>query len=185
VPRSLTHWIAELGAGSAERAPIAAALPGAVDDPALLERSAELLARSELAGWFLDPSGVASDGVEWLQAQESRLVVSPQLKAERLAALVDRVVEAQFDAAARRRWGRRLEEQARVFIALARDEDARVAVAVARALADPAQPLRRVPFLRALAERSLEVAGDVATGRLSADAASRAPRLPAPPGPSV
>jgi hypothetical protein len=160
-------------------------LPGAVDDPALLERSAELLARSELAGWFLDPSGVASDGVEWLQAQESRLVVSPQLKAERLAALVDRVVEAQFDAAARRRWGRRLEEQARVFIALARDEDARVAVAVARALADPAQSLSRVPFLRALVERSLEVAGEVATGRLAAAAASRAPRVPAGPAPSV
>ena len=47
---------------------------------------------------------------------------------------------------------------------------------MARALADPATALRRIPFLRALVERSLEVAGEVATGRLSAETATRAPR---------
>ncbi len=179
VPRALAHWIEQLGPGGAERAPIQAELPASVDEPARLERSAELLGLPELTGWFLDPERVASDSVEWLQAQESRLVISPQLKAERLAAVVDRVVDTQFDAAARQRWQFRLEEQAHVFLALERLEDARVAVAVARALADPAQSLPRVPFLRALVERSLAVAGEVATGRLSADAASRAPRVPA------
>jgi hypothetical protein len=33
-----------------------------------------------------------------------------------------------------------------------------------------------VPFLRALVERSLEIAGEVATGRLSAEVAARTPR---------
>jgi hypothetical protein len=185
MPRDLDRWIARAGGASAEPAPVHARLPAAADDPGRLDRSAGLLARPELTGWFLDPPRVASDALEWLQAQESRLVVSDQLKAERLAALVDRVIEAQFDAEARRRWATRLEDQAYVLLVLGRVEDARTAVAVAHVFADTAQPLHRVPFVRALAERSLEVAGAVATGRVSADAASRAPRAPAAPAPSV
>jgi hypothetical protein len=183
VPAELARWIARVGAPAPERPPIHASLPAGGDDPALLERSAALLALPELAGWFLDPGSVASEGVEWLQAHESRLVVSEQVKAERLAALVDRVIEARFDEAARRRWQGRLEEQAYVLLALGRPGDARMAVAVARALADAQHSLRRVPFLRALVERSLEIAAEVATGRLSAAAASRAPRDPAVPAP--
>jgi hypothetical protein len=106
-------------------------------------------------------------------------VVSDQIKAERLAALVDRIIETRFDAPARRLWQGRLEEQAYVLLALGRETDAASAVAVARALATGGDTLRRIPFLRALVERSLEVAGEVATGRLSAAAASRAPRAPA------
>ena len=185
VPVELTRWIERLGTPDAEPAPIHARLPVGPDDAAGLERSASLLAFRELTGWFLEPGSVASAGVEWLQAQQSRLVVSDQIKAERLAALIDRVIETHFDAGARHRWQFRLEEQAYVLLALGRVEDARTAVAVARALADPEHPLRRVPFLRALAERSLEVAGEVATGRLSADAASRAPRVSGPPGPGA
>jgi hypothetical protein len=114
--------------------------------------------------------------VEWLQARESRLVVSEHIKAERLAALVDRIIETRFDAPARRRWQGRLEDEAYVLLALDRGPEAAIAVAVARALANEAESLRRIPFLRGLVERSLEIAGEVATGRLSAEAASRAPR---------
>jgi hypothetical protein len=149
---------------------------GAAEDPGLLERSAGLLALPELTGWFLDPGEVQSEALEWLQARESRLVVSEQIKVERLAALVDRIIETRFDGPARPRWRGRLEDQAYVFLALGRTPEALSAVAVARALADPAAPLRRVPFLRALVERSLEIAGEVATGRLSAEVAARTPR---------
>ena len=83
--------------------------------------------------------------------------------------------------ATRDRWQGRLEDQAYVLLALGRVTDAAAAVAVARALADPDGDVRRIPFLRALVERSLEVAGEVATGRLSAETASRAPRAPAAP----
>ena len=144
-------------------------------------RSASLLALPELAGWFLDPASVSSESLEWLQARESRLVISDQIKVERLAALVDRILETHFDAAARGRWQRRLEDQAYVLLALGRVTDAAGAVAVARALANPDGDVRRIPFLRALVERSLEVAGEVATGRLSAETASRAPRAHAAP----
>jgi hypothetical protein len=119
--------------------------------------------------------------VEWLQARESRLVVSDQIKAERLAALVDRIIETRFDAVTRRRWQGRLDEQAYVLLALGRPAEAARAVAVGRALADPEARLPRLPFLRALVERSLEIAGEVATGQLSAEVASRTPRAPVAP----
>jgi hypothetical protein len=185
VPLELARWIERIGTPAAEPAPIHPLRPASTHDLARLERSAELLALPELTGWFLGPERVASEAVEWLQAQESRLVVSDQIKVERLAALIDRVIETQFDAAARQRWQARLEEQAYVLLGLGREEHARTALAVAHALGDPAHSLRRVPFLRALAERSLEVAGEVATGRLSAEAASRAPRVAAAPAPGA
>ena len=180
VPAELDHWVTRLGPPGPEPAPIHARLPVALlEDPALLERSAALLALPELTGWFLDPAGVASESVEWLQAHESRLVVSDQIKAERLAALVDRIIETRFDPAARRLWQGRLDEQAYVLLSLGRPAEAASAVAVGRVLADPESRLARIPFLRALVERSLEIAGEVATGRLSAETASRAPRKPA------
>jgi hypothetical protein len=182
VPAELDHWIARLGAAGPEPAPIHARLPAALlADPALLDGSAALLDLPELTGWFLDPASVASESVEWLQARESRLVVSDQIKAERLAALVDRIIETRFDAVTRRRWQGRLDEQAYVLLALGRPAEAARAVAVARALADPEARLTRLPFLRALVERSLEIAGEVATGQLSAEVASRTPRAPVAP----
>jgi hypothetical protein len=177
VPPELDQWIARLGPPVAEPAPIHARLPAvAAEDPAVLESSASLLALPELTGWFLDPASVSSESLEWFQARESRLVVSDQIKAERLAALVDRIIETRFDAPARRLWQARLEDQAYVLLALGRATEAASAVAVARALGGRADLLPRIPFLRALVERSLEVAWEVATGRLSAEAASRAPR---------
>lgn len=151
-------------------------------DPALVERGAELLTRPELAGWFLDPERVQADALERLQARESRLVLPDPVKAEREAALVDRVLEREMDAAGRARWGRRLAEMALVFRAAGRPDDADLAAAVAAALLDPAAEVRRQPFARALAVRSLDVAGEVALGRLSADEASRRPHAPASAG---
>lgn len=177
VPGELARWAARLPAAGPATPPIRARLPAAAaDDPALLERSAELLRLPELAGWFLDPESVASEAVEWLQARESRLVVSEQIKAERLQALVDRVADAHFPPTARALWGARLDDQAYVLLERGRPIEAAMAVAVARALADPERPARRIPFVRGLVERSLHVGGEVATGRLSAEAARRVPR---------
>jgi hypothetical protein len=151
-------------------------------DPAALERSADVLALPELAGWFLDPPSVQAEALELLQAQESRLVVSDQVKEERRTALVDRVIEGHLGPEARRLWRGRLEEQAWVLLETGRPAEARRALAAALALGDPATPAGRIPFVRALAERSLHVAGEVALGRLPADEVRRIPRpLPARP----
>ena len=144
-------------------------------DPALVERSATLLDCPELAGWFLDPGSVQSDAVELLEARESRLVLSDQLKAEREDAIVGRVIEREFDDTARGLWTRRLAEMALVLDAAGQPEQATMARAAAAALAEGRPEPRRHPFVRALASRALEVAGEVTLGRISAADVSRKP----------
>ena len=159
----------------ASAVPAAAPTLPADVDPALLERSASLLERPELAGWFIEPATVQADAVDLLEARESRLVVSDQIKAEREEAIVQRVIERELTPDARQRWTRRLLEMALVFDAVPEPEPAALARAAAGALADETRDPRHHPFVRALVERALDVAGEVATGRLSAGEATRQP----------
>lgn len=144
-------------------------------DAAVLERSASLLERPELGGWFLDPARVATEALALLQARESRLVVSDQIKAEREAAILDGVIEAHFPAAVRLRWAGRLREMADIFAMTGRAEAATLARQAAAALADADRAAAAIPFVRALAARGLEMAAEVALGRARLDEVSRAP----------
>ncbi len=160
-------------------------------DARLVERAAELFELPELAGWFLDPESVQSDALERLQARESRLVVSDQIKAEHEDAIVTRVVEREIAPDARARWVRRLAEMAVILRATERREHGEIAAAAAANLADATIPVHRDPFARGLARRGLEFAGEVALGRLSAAEVSRKPAptgvvpeaTPVPPAP--
>jgi hypothetical protein len=144
-------------------------------DAAVLERSASLLELPELGGWFLDPARVATEALALLQARESRLVMSDQIKAEREAAILDGVIEAHFPAAARLRWAGRLREMADIFAMTGRAEAATLARQAAAALADADRAAAAIPFVRALAARGLEMAAEVALGRARLDEVSRAP----------
>jgi len=169
-PSEFGRWqpfFAEVAASEPPDVPVA--------DPLLLARSAELLALPEMAGWFLDPETVQSDALEIQEARQSRLVVSDQIKAERQEAILARVVEREFAPAARRRWARRLAEMSWIFNATGRPEPAATASAAAAAFAESeAEPLRH-PLARALAQRALELASEIAAGRLSASDVSRKP----------
>ena len=160
--------------GAAEPAP----LPSGAPDAALVEQTPALLELPEMAGWFLEPEAVQADALEILQGRESKLVVTDQIKAEREAAVLDRVVEREMSTDVRRRWAGRLAEMAFVFQATARPEQAALAEAAARALADDTREVRTDPFARALAQRALDVAAEVALGRLSAAEVSRKPGGP-------
>ena len=153
----------------------APARPAQRVDVALAERAGELLAMPELASWFIDPEAVQSDSLALLEARESRLVVSDQIKAEREAAIVARIVERELVPEARRRWAHRLEEMAFVFEATARPEPAAIARATAAALADETRDVARQPFSSGLARRALDIAAEVAAGRLRAADVSRQP----------
>jgi len=144
-------------------------------DAAVLERSAGLLEMPELGGWFVDPARVATEALALLQARESRLVVSDQIKAEREAAILDGVIEAHFPTAARLRWAGRLREMADIFGLTGRDEAATLARQTSAALAGADRPATAIPFVRALAARGLEMAAEVALGRARLDDVSRAP----------
>jgi len=169
-PATFARWqpfFAEIGAP--EPPPVPAA------DQALVARSAELLALPEMAGWFLDPETVQSDALEIQEARESRLVVSDQVKAERQEAILARVIEREFTPEARRRWSRRLAEMAWIFAATDRLDQAAIAAAAAAAFADSEAAPSRDPLARALAQRALELASEVAAGRLRAADVSRKP----------
>ncbi len=154
--------------------------PAAEVDRYLLDRSTELLELPEFLGWFVDPGSIHEDALALLQARESRLVVSDQIKAEREAAIVDAVIDKLFTGEARRRWSRRLSEMAFILRATGRDEPARLAECVAAALADQAQAARTIPLVRGLALRGLEMGAEVALGRVKLAEVSRAPTRKAP-----
>jgi hypothetical protein len=144
-------------------------------DIALAERAGDLLALPELASWFIDPEAVQADALALLEARESRLVVADHIKAEREAAIVAGIIERELTPEVRRRWARRLDEMAFVFDATERPEPARLARAAAAALADEARDVARQPFAVGLARRALDIAGEVAAGRLRAADVSRKP----------
>ena len=171
-PAGFARWQAAF-----ERVPVddAPAPPPPPVDAATLDRASELLGLPELASWFLDPESVQSESLDLLQTRESRLVVSDQIKAEREAAIVERIVEREFTPDVRHRWARRLDEMAFVFAATDRPEPAAIAAVIAAALRDPTRDARQQPFPAALARRGMELAGEVAAGRLSAADVSRRP----------
>src|SRR5262249_40465232 len=88
---------------------------------------------------------------------------------------VTRIVERELVPEARRRWARRLDEMAFVFDATGRPEPAAIARASAAALADETRDVVRQPLATGLARRALEIAGEVAAGRLRAAARGRQP----------
>jgi hypothetical protein len=169
-PSAFARWQRRFDGAAIPAPPVAPSAP----DPALVARGAELLDVPETAGWFLEPGDVHSEALELLQAHESRLVVSDQVKGAREEALVTRVVEREMHDAARQRWARRLLEQAVVFDATERATLAELARAAAGALVANTDVTLQ-PFPRALARRALEVAGEVATGRLAAADVTRRP----------
>ncbi len=171
-PPGFARWRRLFAAAPSE--PVDTATPTTVDS-ALLERSADLAELPELGGWFVDPALVQEDALALLQARESRLVVSKQVRAERENAIVDTVIDRLFTPDARGRWARRLEEMALIFRATDRDAPAKIAAAAAAALGDQTRAVSAIPLVRALALRGLEMAGEVALGRVKLADVSRAP----------
>ena len=178
-PPEFSRWRTLFGEAAPEPPPMIAEIltaSEATSDLTLLDHSAELLHLPELASWFLDPGAIESEALELLQAKESRLVLSDQLKVEREAAIVERVVDRVLTPEARGLWARRLSEMAWIFHATGRPREARIAYATALALEDSERVPRQLPFARGLAERGLAFASEVTLGRVSAAEVSRAPR---------
>jgi hypothetical protein len=177
-PPTFSRWRRVFSATTAATLPDSPAPAPAEIDAALLDRSAELADLPELGGWFIEPALVQEDALALLQARESRLVVSDQIKAEREAAIVDGVIDRLFTADARRRWANRLGEMALIFAATGRDEPAAMAAAAAAALGNEDRPVRAIPLVRTLVLRGLEMAGEVTLGRAKLADVTRAAGRP-------
>ena len=173
-PADFERWRPVVEAGHADAAIADTVATEPVDDAALA-RSTELLELPDMAGWFIDPDSVQADALEVLQTRESRLVVSEQIKTEREDAILVRVMERTFTPEARARWARRLSEMAWIFDATEREESARLARAASAAFADLERDVTQHPLARAMTRRALELAGEVALGRVNAADVSRKP----------
>lgn len=149
-------------------------------DLALAERTPALLAEPDMASWFADPDLLQSRAVALLDLRNSQGDREGELEDEREAAIVDGAVADAFDVEACTRLARRLDEMAAVFTATARPGAAELADAAATALRDTARETRwSNALLRAMTERGLALACDVALGRATLDDVSRAPMRPA------
>jgi hypothetical protein len=127
---------------------------------ALLGRSARLLEEKELLAWTLNPGWLEPHRQAWREASESPLVLNRYQKEERQERALKEAAAAIFSGEARQAYARRLGAMAYYFHVDGRSEPARLALAVADALADndDLQAAGILPFSLALARRSLEAA---------------------------
>lgn len=120
----------------------------------VLAESASLLELPEFQSWPF-PDEVTDVAFELVQAEESPLVLSESAQEERLDRLVSQAVERYFTEERRHLYRRRLEEMAYFYMKTGQPDAARRALAAALAFEDPAVPIARHPFARALVLRSI------------------------------
>ncbi|MGE5618580.1 MAG: hypothetical protein ACM3US_04900 [Sphingomonadaceae bacterium] len=136
-------------------------------DPRYLERSAELLGLEMFRIWLLDQEALGPFVRERVAAEQSGLVLAAVSREAQERSLVDRAIQALFDARVRALFKRRLEETSYLLWKLGREDRARIAVAAALALEPPERSLQNHPFVRGLVEWNLEVAVASAVGKRS------------------
>jgi hypothetical protein len=161
-----------------ERALVYTELPAAevTLNPEFLEDSPELLEEEELKGWFFGFDEVHRYSLDLLQARQSRIVLSEQLQQERINGILANAIREVVTPPIQRGLQRRLEETAYVFLRSDRSLQARRAVAAAQQLREGALTLS--PLLRAMMERSLEIAAEVETAKVPLDLVRRSPYDP-------
>jgi hypothetical protein len=124
----------------------------------LVESSARLLDEPEMAGWILDADWIAPHLPALLEISESPLVLNRFQKEERREKALQEALSAILSGEAAEIYRRRMESASYFFLQDGREEPARRALAVHLALADLAGPPEAIPFLRALATKSLAAA---------------------------
>jgi hypothetical protein len=126
--------------------------------PVWLALSGQLLDIKEFQGWHLPPHIVQKYREEVRRTAESPIIVPPALQQERLEALQKRTLRELFDAEQWALYRSRLEEMAYLLWQTKRPDEAKRALASALALqGDGVEPAEH-PFLRALFNRSVEMA---------------------------
>ena len=133
-------------------------------NPELLEESPALLEEPELKGWFFGFDEVRGHALDLLQARQSQIVLSEQLKEEREQRIVASALRDVLTPAVQSGLRRRLEETAYIFLRTDRPRQARLALAAAQRLAEGATSLH--PLLQAMMLTSLGLASEVETAQL-------------------
>jgi hypothetical protein len=120
-------------------------------NPDWLADSARLIREREVAGWELAPlAGLRDRALEVARAPTAALVIPGNPPEQQAIHLLANATREQLTTERRRALRRRLEETAYIFGRTERLQQARWAVAAARALDDPSLAPEQHPFLRVL-----------------------------------
>jgi hypothetical protein len=141
-------------------APVRAVFPDEPDDAELrgsLHESAGLLNEKMLAQWAIEPQRIQPQMEKLEEISESRIIVHPMQKKERMDALFREIAgELLSDPDYRRSWQRRFEDAAWVFHKKGQDAQARRLAHMSRYLEDPEKDASRVSFFVELVRRGME-----------------------------
>ncbi len=120
-------------------------------NPDWLEDSPRLLAEPEVAGWHVAvPPDLRARALEVARGPAAGLLVPGHSPEQQALQLIAEAAHQGLTTVVRRALRRRLEETGYIFVATDRLAAARLAVAAARALDDPAIPPERHPLVRLL-----------------------------------
>ncbi len=127
-------------------------------DEYLLRRCGTLFELPEFSNWTIESREIEKYVEMIRDANESKLILTPVQKEERIFQIYNDAVEELFNREKRFIYGRRLEEMAYVIHKLGREEDAGLCLAASLALKDTTMPSYHHPFLLVLMERSVSFA---------------------------
>ncbi len=133
-------------------------------DPRFLDTSGDLFDMPMFQGWILDRAELEPFLREMAMSRQAGLVLAGLGDEARERMVVDRAIQALFDASRRALYRRRLEEDAYVLWKLDRGYQARQALAAAMALEPPDRSLQDHGFVRRMVEWSLEAAMESVRG---------------------
>jgi hypothetical protein len=119
------------------------------------EASQKLLEEPELQSWVLDEDWVHPYVEQAREAEESRLVLNPLQKQQRLSGIIRDAVQELFSGEVGSLFLRRMEDTALYLFLTGRQDRARLALAVALALRDKDLGGLGIPFLHGLVQKSL------------------------------
>jgi hypothetical protein len=126
--------------------------------PTWQRETPRLFEEPEIEPWFFDPSRVEKLARQLAEPPAQRLVITPESEEGRVARLMREALGDLLSDRDLHGLRRRLEETAVIFWQSGREEAARRAVAAAVTI-EESRPLRMPhPFLRALLERSIDIA---------------------------
>lgn len=124
-------------------------------DERILSRGGDLLKADVFTAWRLGEEEIRPYADEIWEAEESKLVLNQAQKEARFQEIYQRALSDLFPEEKRSLYRKRMEEMAYILFKWRREEEARIALAVALDLKKPARLLQPNPFLFQLVVRSI------------------------------
>jgi len=123
----------------------------------LLKESSRLHEIMPFSAWFLPGQELQGYVSSITEAQESKIVLTPEQKDERINGIHMKALHEVFPENRRLLWERRLEEMAYILLKTGKEEEARLAVSAAIDLKNPFSSIDPNPFIWNLLLKSLYI----------------------------